>query len=114
MKISVDDIKAANQQLNDDKYPWVDEALLESALSSYSYYESPLEQACSIFRGLVKNHAFSNANKRTACVVLIDLLRQAGLEEPSSEDLIGLVLDVAEHQYEVEEIASRLRELIHN
>ena len=114
MKISADDIKAVNQQLNEDKYPWVDEALLESALPSYSYYRSSLEQACSIFRGLVKNRAFSNANKRTACVVLIDLLRQARLKEPGSEDLIGLVLDVAEHQYEVEEIASKLKKLIYN
>lgn len=112
MKIQASDIKAVNDQLNDDRYPWVDGALLESALSSYAYYEGFIEQVCSIFRGLVKNHAFSNANKRTASVVLITLLRQAGLGEPSSEDLIDLVLDVAEHQYEVEEIASKLKKLI--
>lgn len=45
---------------------------------------------------LQKNHAFSNANKRTASIVLVALLEQINYII-SDNDLINITLDVAEH-----------------
>ena len=86
--------------------------MLDSCFSSYYYYESELEQICSIFRGLAKNHAFSNANKRTATIVLVALLEQINYTI-SDNDLINITLDVAEHNYEVPEIAEKLSKMIY-
>lgn len=86
--------------------------MLDSCFSSYYYYESELEQICSIFRGLAKNHAFSNANKRTASIVLVALLEQINYTI-SDNDLINITLDVAEHNYEVPEIAKKLSKMIY-
>lgn len=44
-----------------------------SALSSYLYYQDIKLQIISIFYGLVKNHCFSDGNKRTAALVLFYL-----------------------------------------
>ena len=75
LEFNKQDIIELNKSLNDDLNDWwYKEHLLNSCFSSYYYYESELEQICSIFRGLAKNHAFSNANKRTAFIVLVALL----------------------------------------
>lgn len=101
-----------NKSVNNTETPWVNKDLLYSAFSSYSYYEDPLEQFCAIYRGLIKNHAFSDGNKRTAVIVLTAYLNQHNYRL-SSEDLCDLTLDVATHNYEVSEITEKLLPLIH-
>ena len=99
------------KNINDSDW-WYDKTLFESCFSSYDYYEDLLEKICSIFRGLDKNHAFSNGNKRTASMVLSSLLKENGYGI-TDEDLIDITLDVAEHNYEVTEIAQKLSKLIY-
>ena len=100
-----------NKALNNSDW-WVKNDLLNSAFSSYDYYEDLLEKICSIFRGLDKNHAFSNGNKRTASMFLSHMLHTFGYGI-TDEDLIDITLDVAEHNYEVQEIAQKLSKLIY-
>lgn len=100
-----------NQRFNDTKEPWVDKALLSSAFSSYTYYGDELEQLCSIFRGLAKNHAFSDGNKRTAALVLGRELLQIGLQvEPGA--LAEFTMDVVLHDYDIPAIAQKLRKMV--
>ena len=54
LEFNKQDIIELNKSLNDDLNGWwYKEHLLDSCFSSY-YYESELEQICSIFRGLAK------------------------------------------------------------
>ena len=106
----IQDIIDYNKSINETEW-WVKENLLNSAFSSYYYYEELLEQICSVFRGIVKNHPFSNANKRTSAMILAFLLDKYGYSI-SDENLIDITLDVAENNYEVEEIAQKLSQMI--
>ena len=55
LEFNKQDIIELNKSLNDDLNGWwYKEHLLDSCFSSYYYYESELEQICSIFRGLAK------------------------------------------------------------
>lgn len=76
-KQDIQDIIEYNKSINESEW-WVKENLLQSTFLSYYYYEDLLEQICSVFRGLDKNHAFSNANKRTATMFLAYILKKYG------------------------------------
>ena len=100
-----------NKSINESDWN-MNENLFKSCFSSYYYYDDLLEQICAVFRGLNKNHAFSNANKRTAAMLLTSLLNSYGYDI-SNNDLINISLDVAEHNYEVPEIAEKLSKMIY-
>lgn len=68
ISISSADVIEYNESINESD--WCKDELLDSCFSSYYYYDNELEQISSVFRGLAKNHAFSNGNKRTAATVL--------------------------------------------
>lgn len=85
--------------------------LLESAFSSFHYYTDIKEQLSSIYRGLIKNHAFRDGNKRTASVVLIMLCEVVDeIIDLNDEELADLTIKVAENRYSVEEISKMLFE----
>lgn len=111
IQITPTDVKAINNSFNNAESPWVNNSLLDSAFSSYYYYDTELEQICSIFRGLIKNHAFSDGNKRTASAVLTVYLEQNGYSI-TQEDLCILALDVATGNYDVSEITKKLEPLL--
>lgn len=114
IQISPEDVITVNNSFNNADAPWINRNLLDSAFSAYSYYDSEIEQVCSIFRGLVKNHAFSDGNKRTASAILTIWLEQNGYSI-LPEDLCDITLDVATHNYDVSEIVQKLEPmLIHN
>lgn len=85
--------------------------LVESSFASIGYYNNDLESLCSVFRSIIKNHPFFDANKRTASLYLI-----GGLESirytVDQDKLADLTLEVAIHQYEVSEIAKKLKSII--
>lgn len=109
--LSADDVIALNEPFNTAKEPWVNRPLVESAFSSYMYYEDEIEQICSIYRGIAKNHAFSEGNKRTASAALGVCLAQRGYAvDPMA--MADLSLDVAEHDYSVATIARKLRAIL--
>jgi death-on-curing protein len=82
---------------------------LLSVLAAADYYTDSKDKISCIVRGLIKNHAFSNGNKRTACLAFL-LLAKAG-NFPlkfTKESLKDTILDIATHNYTVEEISKML------
>lgn len=111
ISINKSDIIEYNKSINESVW-WCNDALLDSCFSGYQYYNDQLEQICAIFRGLVKNHPFSNGNKRTAAAVLTIFLLQNDYEMDEN-DLISLTEDVVNNNYDVPEIAEKLSKMIH-
>lgn len=101
-------IEQLNLQMDESTLHWTDYDKLNSALSSYIYYENDLDKLCSIFRGILMNHAFSNANKRTASMLVVNTLEMCGYSVDDSF-MIKLCFDTIENHYEVSEIAERLK-----
>lgn len=99
-----------NESINESAW-WCKDELLAFCFSSYYYYDNELEQISSIFRGLAKNHVFSNGNKRTAAAVLTIFLLQNGYEMDEN-DLISLTEEVVNNNFEVTEIAEKISKLI--
>lgn len=65
-----------------------------SALSVYdSYYETEDEIAAALFRSLIIAHGFQNANKRTACLVLMLI----NSPDCSDEELKKICIDITHH-----------------
>ncbi len=84
---------------------------LESAISSYDYYETFLEKCSSIFRGIIKNHPLHDGNKRLATFVLIYLLDCAGYKLSVSDiDFEKVVVNIASNNYSVETIAGMIED----
>ncbi|WP_170150270.1 type II toxin-antitoxin system death-on-curing family toxin [Oceanobacillus halophilus] len=73
-------------------------------------YPSIHEKAAALFESIAKNHAFHNANKRTALASLIVFLKinyyqwTMGIEEEQD-----FTVDVVNHKYTFEEIVSTIR-----
>lgn len=67
-----------------------------SALSSYLYYDDLKLQIISVFYGLVKNHCFSDGNKRTAALVLLYLAKENNLSIlPDDAELEKIIISLA-------------------
>ena len=111
ISISGVDVIEYNESINESAW-WYKDELLDSCFSSYYYYDNELEQISSIFRGLAKNHAFSNGNKRTVAAVLIIFLLQNGYEMDEN-DLTSLIEEVINNNFEVTEITEKISKLIH-
>ena len=92
--------------------------LLESAINrpkqsvfGEDAYPSIYEKAAALFESIAKNHAFYNANKRTALASLIIFLKInhyqwiMGIEEEQD-----FTVDVVNHKYTFEEIVSAIRD----
>ncbi|MDQ0220380.1 type II toxin-antitoxin system death-on-curing family toxin [Peribacillus cavernae] len=74
-------------------------------------YPSIYEKAAALFESIAKNHAFHNANKRTALASFIVFLKinhyrwTMGIEEEQD-----FTVDVVNHKYTFEEIVSTIKE----
>jgi death-on-curing protein len=74
-------------------------------------YPSIYEKAAALFESIAKNHAFHNANKRTALAFLIVFLKinhykwTLGIEEEQD-----FTVDVVNHKHTFEEIVSIIKE----
>ena len=104
-------VKEYNKSINEADW-WYREDLLDACFASYHYYENDLEQICSIFRGLAKNHAFSNANKRTAAAILAIFLLQNGYEM-KDDDLTDITEATVNNNFEVQEITTMVSNVIY-
>ncbi len=68
-------------------------------------YLSVFEKAAALFESLAQNHAFHNANKRTAFLSLLQFLSYNGytfIMEPQQAE--NFVVDVVNHRYTLEQI----------
>lgn len=68
-------------------------------------YPTIFTKGAALFESLVQNHAFHNANKRTAFLSLLQFLRYNGytfvMNQKQAEDF---VVDVVNHQYSFKQI----------
>jgi death on curing protein len=94
-----------------------DSGLLDSAINrpkqsvfGNDAYPSIYEKAAALFESIAKNHAFHNANKRTALASLIVFLKinhyrwTMGIQEEQD-----FTVDVVNHKYTFEEIAAIIK-----
>ena len=73
------------------------------AYGGYVRYKEPLDICATLFFGLVKNHSFSDGNKRTALLILLYQLQLFGYNPTApKKDFEKLVLSVAEGSVEQE------------
>ncbi len=95
-----------------------DPGLLDSAVNRQTVFENDAypsihEKAAALFESISKNHAFHNANKRTALTSLIMFLKInhyqwiMGIEEEQD-----FVVDVVNHKYNFNAIARIIQENI--
>ena len=73
------------------------------SFGGYIRYQEPLDICSTLFFGLVKNHSFSDGNKRTALLILLYQLQLFGyIPTAPKKDFEKLVLSVAEGSIEHE------------
>lgn len=106
--ITSSDIAKINYDITNDGHV-ISQNMIDSALSSYHYYDDVKEQVVSIFRGIIKNHAFRDGNKRTGLIVLLTLCNENDINiNKTDEELAKLTIDVANNKYEIKEIVDKL------
>lgn len=94
-----------NQKLG---YQILNKSLVGSALSGWQYYSSLEEQIASVIKGIAKNHAFQDGNKRTAVIVYFNLCALFNLKPLSDDEMFSAIIEIAKSQKSVTEIAKDL------
>lgn len=82
---------------------------LESVFSAYEYYDSNVDKVSSILRGIVKNHAFVDGNKRVGAMFLLRALNDR--YNFDDDEISNLILDIAENNFKVEQISEKIQKL---
>ncbi len=91
--------------------------LLESAVhrpktsfGGQEEYSTKFEKAAALMHALIKNHPFTDGNKRTALVASIVLLKLNGLKvNLGQKRLVEHILNIAKRQLSVQETANLLK-----
>ena len=94
-----------------------DEGLLDSALSQpfmtfdgIDLYPSVEEKAARLAFGIIKNHPFADANKRTGTIVMAVFLKKNGLRfKPRHKDLEQIIIGVASGESSYEDLVEFIR-----
>lgn len=77
-------------------------------------YQTISEKATALFESLAQNHAFHNANKRTAFLSLLQFLSYNGyafvMDQKQAEDF---VVDVVNHKYTFEQVVRMIESHSH-
>jgi death-on-curing protein len=88
------------------------ETALNRPLASYVgrlLYKTAFERAAVLWLGLIRNHGFVQANKRTATAAMARWLRVEGYGLRSGQDeLVEMAVSIANKQIEIAEIAAWL------
>lgn len=90
-----------------------DYALLDSAINrpQWHYYATIHEKAAALLESLAKNHAFYNANKRTAINAVMYFYKKNGYGwSMSMEHGEEFVIDIVNNKYTPEQITAILNE----
>lgn len=73
------------------------------------------EKAAALFHGIARNHAFIDANKRTALSATVVFYKINGYIIRADEgDLVALAVDIAEGQLDIAAIAGQLKSMVHS
>lgn len=75
--------------------------------STLPYLSSVQLQISCVVRSIIKNHYFSDGNKRTATIVLVSLCLTFGLKKPK-KNIDVEILKIAEGNYSIEQVCSIL------
>ena len=78
--------------------------LLGNWNSSLPYLDSIYLQISCIVRSVVKNHYFSDGNKRTAVLVLVSCCREFNLKLPN-KNIDNKILEIANNNYSIEKVS---------
>ena len=110
INLTVDDILRVHAQIQGTAVTgFVFPDGIGSALSSYLYYTDIKMQIISVFYGLVKNHCFSDGNKRTAVSVLLLLAEDNNISVlPDDGALEKIVLAAASTSISKEQLAKQI------
>jgi death-on-curing protein len=74
-------------------------------------YPTIMEKSAAIFESLGQNHAFQNANKRTAFMALVVFLSNNNYEfEMESKRAENFTVDMVNHEYTFEKLVSIINE----
>jgi death on curing protein len=88
------------------------ESALQRPLASYQgklLYETPFERAAVLWLGLIRNHGFVDANKRTATAAMARWLLAEGYHLRSRQDeLVEIAVGIANGQFEVADLTAWL------
>lgn len=112
--LPVDDVIELNRFLISQNFNFIDQATLEGALAvplqtwnGRLLYPSPLKRTAVLLERMANVHAFLDGNKRTAWVCGVVYLEQCGfnLEDVEDDDVVELMVSVAENRISVEAIA---------
>jgi len=72
-------------------------------------YQTPFERAAVLWLGLIRNHGFVDANKRTATAAMARWLVAEGYRLRSGQDeLVDMAVAMANEELEVGEVAAWL------
>lgn len=119
--LDVDDLTDLATLLLGDPPPIRDVGLLGSAAArpqttvfGDDAYPDVWTKAAALLQSIVKNHALIDGNKRLGWLATAVFLELNGVKATRAlnDDVYDLVMDVAAHQREVEEIASGLRAVV--
>lgn len=114
--LDVTSVAAVNKLVTQEHFGVRDATLLRSAVGEPSQgafgadlYPEVQDKAAALFRGIARNHAFVDGNKRTALISTDVFLRSNGMGlKIDSEELVTTTLAVACGVLEVPDLAERL------
>jgi death on curing protein len=94
-----------------------DVGLVESALNrplagfgGQAVYETPFKRAAILWIGLIRNHGFVDANKRTATAAMARWLQLEGFKLRSGQDeLVEMAVAIAQKTVELDDVAGWLQ-----
>lgn len=78
-----------------------------SCISSIDYFNTDEEKISCIIRSIIKNHYFQDGNKRLAFAIF-NILSEANSIEIKNKNWSKIFLDIASHNYNVDQIAKML------
>ena len=119
--LTLEDLIDLAETLLGSPAPIEDVGLLESAaarpqtsLMGQDAYQSIFDKAAALLQSIVKNHSLVDGNKRLGWLATAVFLELNGVTVTgiTNDDVYDLVMGVAAGNREVQEIASRIRDLI--
>lgn len=104
----VDQLVVTNQQLTGNCTSKTNIDKVKGCFASYHYYDTVQQQIASIVQGLIKNHCFTDGNKRTALVALDTLCIINKQKRLDDNQIDQIIVDIASHKYTADQVAKLL------
>ena len=119
--LTTEEVLEINAEVMGGRHVLRDRGLLESAVSrpqasafGADAYPDLVCKASALLHSLVLNHAFLDGNKRTAVLsTLVFLDLNDHIVRWNQEEALHFVLDIAEHQIEMNDVIAFLRDRVH-